>query len=107
MRFTIKGKGSKVYTVTVDQEDANLLRLYIWRPNVQTCGSVYFRRYSGEATLHRVIARAKAGDIVTFVNGDTLDLRKANLRVEEAMKARCRQLATARIHQQIYTLVTG
>ncbi|SRR5258708_1905698 len=85
------------HIVTVDVEDASLLRSYYWtvvRSSTLVDGvtkeNVYISRRTpnGDEFLHCLIAQAKPGERVMHINGDSLDNRKANLlkqsdRVEE------------------------
>jgi hypothetical protein len=76
MTVTIKG-----YVVVIDKTSLPLIKEGGWCPSKQKNGRVYFQRNrSGKREfLHRVIAGVSCGD-TDHRNGDTLDLRKKNLR---------------------------
>jgi len=79
----------------VDPEDLPLLQSHSWKAN--GAKSQYFKARFGREIhyLHRLIAGAGPGQIVDHINGDTLDCRKANLRLCDRSesntnrKARC------------------
>ena len=70
----------------VDAEDYPWLSQYVWRKNNNGKGKIYIRRSEGGKTirLHREIMRASKGQIVDHINGNTLDNRRANLRITDA-----------------------
>lgn len=73
----------------VDDEDYERLMVHGWCAVSSSMGSFYaahsVRPYAGAKTvtvrMHRVVARAKPGQVVDHINHDTLDNRKANLRI--------------------------
>src|SRR4051812_31593824 len=77
------------FSVLVDAEGYESLSRLTWSvvwPNSR-CKHVYFyttKQVKGVRVmprLHRLIAKAQPGQIVDHINGDTLDNRKANLRI--------------------------
>lgn len=65
----------------VSREDLDLVKQYNWNT---TAGCRYLMRKdkkSKQLLLHREIMSPKKGQVVDFVNGDTLDCRRKNLRV--------------------------
>lgn len=93
-RFKVKRIGResglvREFIVTVDEEDAHLLRSYYWKVT-HTDKKTYVVRTTtrGDEPLHSVIANVKPGERVFHINGDSLDNRRSNLmkqseRVEE------------------------
>jgi hypothetical protein len=80
---------SNGFTVKLDAEDLPKVAGYRWHAaETHKCNVSKFyamRASCGKTTyLHRIIAGAKAGDIVDHINGDSLDNRKANLRIVDA-----------------------
>lgn len=61
----------------VDDEDFARLSAIKW----SLCGST--KKYAGSrsGTMHRLVIGAQPGQVVDHVNGDTLDNRRANLRI--------------------------
>jgi len=74
MEVILRNGGSAL----IDDEDAALVIGLSWSWS-QNKNVKYVR--SGRRYLHRVIARAKPGEIVDHINGDGLDNRKSNLRI--------------------------
>jgi len=75
------------YEVLIDDEDYEKVKAIDWY-TLAWKGKVYFRiqKYAGNykrktTFLHRVIINAPSGMEVDHINGNTLDNRKANLRV--------------------------
>lgn len=75
---------SKGHKTIIDPEDANLLGLYKWymsSTGYAVC-SVYRKGQSAKKiSLHRIIIKAKNGQMVDHINGNALDNRKKNLRI--------------------------
>jgi len=71
----------------VDAEDYPLLSEFIWSRGSHGDGRTYVYRYetaeqgSKKLYIHRVILAAGANEQVDHINGDTLDNRRANLRI--------------------------
>lgn len=83
-RFTIKGGKNlpgQIFTITVDDQDAYLLRTYVWRAQLKDGYAYFVRSTAGHTTvaLHRMIMDARKGETVMFQSDDHLDLRRANL----------------------------
>lgn len=77
---------SNGYVIRIDDCDLGLLSKHRWHVAATHKGNVtkcYALRASGGKTtyLHREVMRAKSGDIVDHINGDTLDNRRCNLRI--------------------------
>lgn len=82
MKTTIKN-----HEVLIDQEDKKLLTSYSWY--IDKAKSIYTsyvrgrkkgHGYSEPIYLHRVVMKAKKGQIIDHINGNGLDNRKSNLR---------------------------
>ena len=79
----------------VDPEDLPLLQSRAWKVHGKQAS--YFKARFGRSIyyLHRLIAGAGPGQIVDHINGDTLDCRRANLRLcdrsESNMNRRARK----------------
>lgn len=72
------------YPIVIDEEDLARVNQYKWTLKYLIKTGAYFRRYLGHGkydTLHRFLIGAKSGEFVDHVNGNTLDNRKANLRL--------------------------
>lgn len=80
------------HTVIVDDSDVVLAIGGKWKYYVK-CRNSYVARspltgkYKREQYLHRLIAGASPGQIVDHINGDTLDNRRCNLRIVDALKS--------------------
>lgn len=76
-------KLTKGHVTLIDDEDFNLISDYKWYASITKDGHVYAKNIYKRKSLflHRVISKAKKGDIVDHINGNTLDNRKENLRV--------------------------
>jgi len=70
------------HTVIVDNDDYDKLKNYSWYYN-KTHAHAYVRVYiDGEQLLmHRVILKAKKGQMVDHINGNGLDNRRSNIRL--------------------------
>ena len=75
-RLRIMSKGVAHY-VTLDPVDVDAVRHLKWCLN----GSGYASNELAKVTMHRLLTAAPAGMQVDHINGDTLDNRRANLRV--------------------------
>lgn len=105
-RFVIKSKTHGDQTITVDEADAYLLRSHVWYVRKTPTGYLYIcRKGVGETVnLHRYLADAKPGEGVRFANGNTLDLRRANL-IKDSMAATMSGImAGARKTRSLYKL---
>lgn len=78
------------YEAIVDDEDFEELNQYKWQANKKSSGVYAHRtkRYGIRKQnkkqhfhMHRIIMKAKSGEYVDHINGDTLDNRKENLRI--------------------------
>lgn len=67
-------------TILVDEEDAPLVHSYKWRLHVPRRGKDKPYVKAGGRYLHRCIFGASPGQLVDHRNGDTLDMRRENLR---------------------------
>ena len=86
-RFTIKSKHWGVVVVTVDVEDAYLLRSYVWTCSGTKTPSV-LRNDNGIAIpLSHVLMDSKDPQWVSHLNGCQLDFRKSNLAVRDRKAA--------------------
>ncbi len=71
----------------VDAEDYPFLSEFIWSRGSHGDGRTYVYRYetveqgSNKLYIHRVILAAGSDEMVDHINGDTLDNRRANLRI--------------------------
>ena len=68
----------------VDDEDADIARAFAWRSLEPHAGYQYVvaKDSTGSTVyLHRLVARATRGTCVDHIDGDTLNNRRANLRV--------------------------
>jgi hypothetical protein len=70
-------------TFQYDEADAYIVNSFKWRSQVTAKGKTYIATTYGGSShyLHRALTRAKKGEVVDHINGDTLDNRRANLRV--------------------------
>ena len=74
-------------TVLVDDEDAPLLSRYTWKIKPSKRSNGYLSsstRKNGKSIsmyFHRIVLGVTGNEIVDHINGDTLDNRKANLRI--------------------------
>lgn len=81
-RFMLKSKRWGTVIATVDEEDAHLLRNFIWTVS-GTASPQVARRVDGEVkSLSHVIVGAKRGEFVRHLNGCQLDFRKDNLAID-------------------------
>ena len=88
-RFIVKSKAYGQRVITVDPQDAYLLRGQAWRI-VNSAGYYYAASSKNGITtlLHRYIVNAQPGQGVLFKNGDTLDVRRGNLQVSDLTSMR-------------------
>jgi hypothetical protein len=63
----------------VDDEDYEFLSEFTWYAQRNRTIFYAYRQYN--ILMHRVIIKAKKGDLVDHINGDGLDNRKSNLRI--------------------------
>lgn len=90
MKFNITSKKWGTFEVLVDDEDYALLKdyvYYLW--GSERHSSLYLRGYAPSnkrkpLKIHRIIMKAKEGEIVDHINGNCLDNRKCNLRITDA-----------------------
>lgn len=76
-------------TIIVDEEDASLVERYTWRlRNGSGKNKSYVARTGRNAAgrsstiyLHREIMRAAPGQVIDHINGNTLDMRRQNMRI--------------------------
>jgi hypothetical protein len=72
---------TKGQTAIVDASDYDWLMQWCWtaywHPRTK---SFYARRNKGGPSMHRIIMKAKSGDLLDHRNGTTLDNRRRNLR---------------------------
>jgi len=103
--FIIRSKPYGQRVVTVDPQDAYLLRGYVWRI-VNTSNHLYVARTEGGITilLHRYIVGAQPDQGVLFKNGDTFDLRRSNLLVDGLTSMRQGLAARARTARALIRL---
>jgi hypothetical protein len=76
-------------TILIDKEDLNLLTKYKW--HVGGIGYIYSAKWdyskgwrnrkNMSIALHRLLIKAKKGEVVDHINGDIHDNRKSNLRI--------------------------
>jgi hypothetical protein len=69
----------KNYTLTIDDEDFDLINKMKWNVRRQYDRQFYFT--SNRIWLHRLIVNCPKDVVVDHINGDTLDNRKSNLRI--------------------------
>ena len=67
--------------IQIDEADVPLVRQYSWRIRPGAGKNKSYVTRSGSIYLHRVIAGAGRGDVVDHINGDTMDMRRLNLRI--------------------------
>jgi hypothetical protein len=80
VEVSISGSPVSLDADTVD----DVLAMGGWRVCTDKRGRPYVRRSAGSGRvqyLHRVIAQAVAGQVIDHINGNSLDNRRANLRV--------------------------
>lgn len=85
MNKSKKIKLTQGYYALVDEEDYVLLKEYKWQ--VRTDKSNYYATgvyKEKRVQMHRIIMKAKKGEIIDHINGNGLDNRKINLRVVSA-----------------------
>lgn len=71
-------------SVLIDPENEWLLKEYKWRLVNGYLATNQF--YGGLVYLHRYLLKAKKGERVEFINGNKLDLRLSNLRINNYIK---------------------
>ncbi len=72
------------FTVLIDKEDIEKIKLYNWSINNKKCGcyvETYNIKTSQKMYLHRFITNAPENKVVDHINRITLDNRKENLRI--------------------------
>jgi len=87
-RFTLKSKNFGLVILTVDDEDAHLLRNHVWTCSGSTTPQIA-RRFGQIVTcLSHVIVNAPSGHRVVHKNGCQLDFRKENLEIKAVKNAK-------------------
>lgn len=83
VRVDVSTKQFPSLFVIVDADDADWVASRKWSPADNGSGLLYFwsAKNKHRIALHRQIARARFYETVDHANGDTLDNRKANLRL--------------------------
>jgi hypothetical protein len=72
----------KGYEVLIDNDDLEYILSINWSSeNAAGSNGIYFVCHKLKIKLHRQILKAKKGDTVDHINGNTLDNRKENLRI--------------------------
>lgn len=79
---------SKGLFTIVDEESLSLFSTFRWQSMYDRHTKQYYARChvkvdgkDSQQLIHRIITRAKVGEIVDHINGNTLDNRKCNLRL--------------------------
>lgn len=84
----------------VSREDLDLVRSYNWN-TTRSCRYLARKdKQSNQLLLHRVIMAPKKGECIDFINGDTLDCRRQNLRV-------CKRIDTQKNRRGDYDSLSG
>jgi len=82
-KLKLKGNSKRKYT-SVDDEDFEKLNKYKWYAARMGLGDqIYVVRNSpkgNERRMHRLIMKAKKGEMIDHINRDSLDNRRSNLR---------------------------
>jgi len=68
------------YVIIVDDDDSAVISRGGWHRKVDKRGYAFVSG-TGDKILARIILGAKTGEVVDHINGDTLDNRRANLRL--------------------------
>ena len=99
---------TKGYVTKLDSADFILFGKLKWSASVCKGGLVYAKTGGGSKRkiLHRLILDAKDGQIVDHVNGDTLDNRRANLRLVTKWQSNTNQGKHGKGTSSIYKGVT-
>lgn len=81
MKLKLSGKYSS-WEVLIDDSDYNIVKNYTWWGCKKADGSkfVYTQYKRKTILLHRLIMKAKKGQIIDHINRNSLDNRKSNLR---------------------------
>jgi hypothetical protein len=85
IKITSKLYGTHI--VLIDDEDYCLVKDYnlvLWTTNRHTSLYVQYWNNGKTCRLHRVIMKARTGEIVDHINGNALDNRKSNLRITDS-----------------------
>ncbi len=86
-RFKLKSKHWGLVIVTVDDDDAYLLRTHVWTCSGTNTPQVA-RRIAGVVTpLSHAILNVGPGEYVSHENGCQLDFRRSNLTIRKFRKA--------------------
>lgn len=67
--------------ILIDAKDKHWITQYSWNLNSQGTKKYLYARNAKLGLLHRNILEAKKGEIVDHINRNTLDNRRANLRI--------------------------
>ena len=101
VRPSRQNPGGPKVTITVDDEDAHLLRTQPWAASIvsgcvvitqsQRCHSAAWNMRLGQ-----IIMRSGEGEVVEHINHDALDFRRANLRIIDSSEYRRTSIKYAR-----------
>jgi hypothetical protein len=69
------------FVTIVDDEDFDWLCQWDWGVGRHRLGHAYAQRRGQYGLMHRLLMSAQAGQVVDHINGNTMDNRRANLRL--------------------------